>query len=165
MEEKKELAECYREDIRNQSLEELIYGRYVGEVTLNYGEMQDGGVLRLNFYIGEHHENLLNFFKERNVYFTLPNDNLEVIQIELYNPYEINETIDHPFWKGQEQVMVEPEQIEELIPIMIPEEYGYYGYDREFFLSGNMIVKNKTTGAQKEVYCYIFESDVPEYVR
>ena len=160
-----ELAECYTRDIRKQSLEELLTVQYLGEVTFHYGKTAEGGNVSLSFNVAKHHENLLAFLEEKDIYLTLPNDNYEVVEVMVFNPYGAEDTMEHPFWKGLEQITVTGQQAEELIPIMVPDEYGYNGYKQEYFLSGTMTVKNKKTGAVQEVYCNIPASQTLKYMR
>ena len=47
---------------------------------------------------------------------------------------------------------------------MIPDEY-YANYNKDYFLSGTMVVKNKKAGGQSQIYCNIREADTPDYVK
>ena len=39
------------------------------------------------------------------------------------------------------------------------------GYYRDYFLSGDVVVKNKKTGVKQQIYCNVSEGYVPDYVR
>jgi hypothetical protein len=159
-----ELVECYKKDIRSQSLTDLMKIQYVGQVQFFYGKVENSSNTNLTLYIAENHKNMLDFFEEREIYFTLPNANYEIVEVTLFNPYGIEETTSHPFWQGREQVTLTPEQAKNLAPYMIPDEY-YSNYNRDYFLSGTMVVKNKKTGGQSQIYCNIREADTPDYVK
>lgn len=165
-EEIEELAACYRKDIEDQSLTELLNAQYIGETRLRYEQFGNSdNTMSLALYIADHHENMIGFFEARDIYLTLPNKNYEVTEITVYNPYGADDTVNHPFWKGREEVVLTQEQMEELMPSMIPDQYGYNGFDREFFLSGHMIVKNIATGKQQQVYCNVPSVMTPQYMR
>lgn len=159
-----ELVECYKKDLRSQSLTDLMMIQYVGQVQFLYGKVENGSNTNVTLYIAENHKNMLDFFEEREIYFTLPNENYEIVEVTLFNPYGTGETTSHPFWQGREQVTLTPEQAKNLAPYMIPDEY-YANYNKDYFLSGTMVVKNKKTGGQSQIYCNIPETDAPDYVK
>ena len=70
-EEIQELVECYKRDIGNQSLTDLIEIQYVGQIQLLYGEPENNTNVSLTLYIGKNHNNLIRFFEERDICFTL----------------------------------------------------------------------------------------------
>ena len=138
--------------------------QYVGQIQFFYGKDENGTNSNLTFYIAKNHKNMLAFFEEREIYFALPNVNYDIVDVTLFNPYGIEETRSHSFWQGREQVTLTQEQAKNLAPYMIPDEY-YVGYNKDYFLSGTIVVKNIKTGVQYQIYCNIPETDVPDYVR
>jgi len=165
-EEIKELARCYREDILNLSFKELLNAQYIAEAEFVYDKPNgdnNNTELRLQLYMTENHKNMVQFFKERNLYLTLPNDNYEVTEVVVFNPYGGEDTLNHPFWKGRDEVLLEPDKFDDIVAIMEPDGYGYSGA-KDYFLSGYMNVKNKKTGSQQQVYGNIPADLVPDYM-
>ncbi len=161
------LIDCYKKDLKDMELKELMEARYLGELNLVY-DRQAGtnkDELRLSLYIGDGYENMIEFFEEKGIHMTLPNDNFTIVDAIVFNPYGIDESMEHPFWKGRQEVPLTQDEIDELLPYMIPDEYGYGGADYEFFLSGYMTVRNNETGTLKQVYCNLSSAKTPDYMR
>lgn len=161
-EEIEELVECYKKDIQEQSLTELLNMTYIGEINLNYiqnATEYGEDIYTLNLYFCANYEHLDQFFKERDVVFSLPNENYTVNDATLYNQY--SDTMDHPFWKGREEVSLTEEQAEQLLPYMISDQYFSYREETEYF-NGYLTLKEEKTGKLLEVGFYIEEKNLPK---
>lgn len=161
-EEIEELVECYKKDIQEQSLKELLNLTYIGEINLTYIQNETeyseyNNTLKL--YLGTNYEHLNQFFKERDVIISLPNENYTVNDATLYNKY--GNTMDHPFWQGREEVSLTEEQAEQLLPYMISDQYFSYRGEIQY-LNGYLTLKEEKTGKLREVGFYIEEKYLPK---
>lgn len=161
-EEIEELIACYKKDIREQSLKELLNLTYIGEIDLTY-VVNDTEYNEVNYdltlYFGANYEHLNQFFKERNVFLSLPNENYTVNAATLYNQY--SDTSDHPFWQGKEEVSLTKEQAEQLLPYIISDQYFSYQEETQYY-NGCLTLKEEKTGELREVYFYIEEKNLPK---
>lgn len=167
-EEMKELAECYKKDLEEQSIDELLDAGYIGQLTLVYDKIRgssENSTENLGIYVADTHEHMLSFLEERDIFLTLPNENYTVTEAVVYNMYGGEDTVDHPFWQGKEEVQLTEEQLGELLPYMVPDEYSYFGYDTDYTVSAFVTVKNNTTGALKQVYYNVSRKHVPDYMK
>lgn len=163
-----ELVNSYKNDLTDQTIEQLLNEKYLGEIYLIYEKSSSGNTVEnmtFSLCLGESYDRVNQFLKQKGIYTTVPNESYVVTEGMLFNPYDSALTTDHSFWKGRSEVNLTAEQIEQLLPYMMAEEYMVFQPYEDNMVSGIMKVKNKTTGELLEVYCHILEKDIPGYTK
>lgn len=164
VEEMEMLVECYKKDLEKRKFDQLLGDRIIGTVTLHYLNPINNYDAELSIYVSETYYNMIEFLEEKEISFQLPNEKDVMESLIVYNPADADETLQHPFWKGENQVSLTKEQREQVVPFLCPDEYMFSSYLVDYRYHFEAVVRNVENGTVKHCYYYMAGQDIPSFM-